>query len=67
MKRLVGLGLGVVTAIGGFIDFGGVTTSTQAGAQFKFGLLWTVVVGVIGFSVFAEIAGRVTISTGRTI
>lgn len=67
MKRLASLGLGVLAAVGGFVDFGGIVTSTQAGAQFRFALIWTLIIGVIGFSVFAEMSARVTISTSRTM
>src|SRR5437588_7719442 len=61
------LGLGVLAAVGGFVDFGGIVTSTQAGAQFRFALVWTLVVGVVGFSVFAEMSARVTISTSAAM
>ncbi len=67
LRRVSALALGILAGIGGFVDFGGVVTSTQAGAQYRYGLIWTIVVGLIGFAVFAEMAGRVTISTGRTM
>jgi manganese transport protein len=64
--RLTGLLLGVLAGVGGFVDMGGVVTSSQAGASFGFALLWTVVVGVVGFAVYAEMSGRVVIASGRT-
>ena len=48
LKRLGGLALGVLTAIGGFVDMGGIITAAQAGARHQFALLWTLVPGVIG-------------------
>ncbi len=65
-RRASGLALGVLAGIGGFVDFGGVITSTQSGARFHTALLWTLLPGIIGFAVFAEMSGRITISTGRT-
>ncbi len=66
-KRVAGLALGVLTAIGGFVDMGGIVTTTQAGAQYRFALLWTLVPGIIGLVVYADMAGRVVIASGRTL
>ncbi|SRR5579884_26145 len=66
-KRFSGLALGVLTAIGGFVDMGGIITAAQAGAQHQFSLLWTLVPGVIGLIVYADMAGRVVIACGRTL
>lgn len=65
MKRATGIALGIVAGIGGFVDMGGVITSSQAGALHRYALLWTVVPGIIGFAVYADMSGRITISTGR--
>jgi manganese transport protein len=65
-KRITGVLLGVLSGIGGFIDMGGIVTSSQAGATYRYALLWTVVPGIVGFAVYAEMAGRVVISSGRT-
>lgn len=67
LKHVSGLALGVVSAIGGFVDFGGVISGSAAGAQYQFALLWTLIPGVIGFAVYADMAGRVTIASGRTL
>ena len=66
-KRLTGLALGVLTAIGGFVDMGGIIACAQAGAEYRFGLLWTLIPGVIGLILFADMAGRVVIASGRTL
>jgi Mn2+/Fe2+ NRAMP family transporter len=63
--KVRGLALGVLTALGGFVDMGELVTCSQAGAQFKFSLLWTVAVGVLGIMVFTEMTGRVAIASGR--
>jgi manganese transport protein len=66
-KRAGGLFLGVLTAVGGFVDMGGIITAAQAGAQQRFALLWTVVPGLIGLTIYADMAGRVAIASGRTL
>jgi manganese transport protein len=67
MKRFSGLALGVLTAIGGFVDMGGIITAGQAGAEHRFALVWTLVPGIIGLVVYADMAGRVVIASGRTL
>lgn len=67
LRRWSSLSLGVLTAIGGFVDMNGIITAAQAGAQYRFALLWTLVPGVIGMIVFADMAGRVAIASGRTL
>jgi len=59
LRRAGGLALGVLTAIGGFVDMGGIITASQAGAHYRFALLWTLVPGVVGLIVYADMAGRV--------
>lgn len=54
LTRVGSLGLGVLAAVGGFVDFGGIVTSTQAGAQFRFALVWTLIIGVVGFSILCR-------------
>lgn len=65
-NKAKGAALGVLAGIGGFVDAGGVMTSSQAGASFRYALLWTLVPGVIGFAVYADMSGRIVIATGRT-
>src|SRR6266542_1757497 len=67
MGRLAGIALGIFSAIGGFVDMGAIVTTAQAGAQFRYALLWTVVPGVVGLVIYADMAGRVAISSGRTL
>ncbi len=67
LNRMKGLTLGVLTAVGGFVDMGGIITAAQAGAQHRFALLWTLIPGVIGLIVYADMAGRVVIASGRTL
>jgi manganese transport protein len=59
VRKLLQIALGIIAAIGGFVDIGDLVFNTQAGALFGYQLLWAVLVGVIGIMVFAEMSGRV--------
>ena len=60
MKKVFAVTLGILTAIGGFIDVGDFVASSQAGARFGMSLAWVLVLGVLGICVYSEMAGRVT-------
>jgi Mn2+/Fe2+ NRAMP family transporter len=64
-KKILGVTLGVLTAIGGFVDIGDLVTNAAVGARFGLGLAWVVVLGVLGICVFAEMSGRVAAVSGR--
>lgn len=63
--KVAALAVGVLAGIGGFLDAGGVITAVAAGARFHLALLWTVVFGIIGFSVFAEMSGRIAVASSQ--
>ena len=65
MKRFFAVALGILTAIGGFVDIGDLVTNSLVGARFGLSLAWVVVVGVLGICVFAEMSGRVAAVSGR--
>jgi Mn2+/Fe2+ NRAMP family transporter len=65
--RLSSLSLGIITAVGGFVDMGELVTCSQAGSQYHLALLWTVTVGVLGIMIFIDTAGRVAITSGRAL
>jgi manganese transport protein len=67
VTKVFQLALGIIAAIGGFVDIGELVFNAQAGAFFKYRLLWAVVVGVIGIVVFAEMTGRVAAVSGRPV
>jgi Mn2+/Fe2+ NRAMP family transporter len=67
MKRLFAVALGILTAIGGFVDIGDIVANTETSARFGMSLAWVVVVGVIGICLFAEMAGRVATVSGRAV
>jgi Mn2+/Fe2+ NRAMP family transporter len=51
--------LGVLTAVGGFVDVSELVFMSQAGSRFDYKLLWVIVLATIGIIVFAEMSGRV--------
>lgn len=65
MKGLFAVALGVLTAIGGFVDIGDLVTSSVVGSRFGLTLAWVVVIGVIGICLFAQMSGRVAAISGR--
>jgi len=65
VKKFLGVALGVLTAIGGFVDIGDLVTNAQVGARFGLSLVWATVLGVIGICVFAEMSGRVAAVSHR--
>lgn len=65
MKRLLGVALGVLTAIGGFVDIGDLVTNAVVGSRFGLSLVWVVGVGVVGICLFADMSGRVAAVSGR--
>ncbi|MDQ0373160.1 Nramp family divalent metal transporter [Cellulomonas humilata] len=65
MKKLLGVALGILTAIGGFLDIGDLVTNAVVGSRFGLSLAWVVVVGVIGICLFASMSGRVAAVSGR--
>jgi manganese transport protein len=67
LKKVLQIALGIVAAVGGFVDIGELVFNAQAGALFHYKLLWAVIVGVIGIMVFAEMTGRVAAVAGRPV
>jgi manganese transport protein len=64
-SRLLTVALGVLTAIGGFLDAGDLVTNAVVGSRFGLSLAWVVVVGVLGICVFAHMSGKVAAVSGR--
>ena len=65
MARIFAVALGILTAIGGFLDIGDLVTNAVVGSRFGLALAWVVVVGVIGICLYAQMAGRVAAVSGR--
>jgi Mn2+/Fe2+ NRAMP family transporter len=67
VKKAFAVTLGILTAIGGFVDIGDLVANSQAGARFGMSLAWVVVVSVLGICVYAEMSGRVAAVSGRAV
>jgi manganese transport protein len=65
VNKVLGLALGILTAIGGFLDIGDLVTNAVVRSRFGLSLGWAVVVGVIGICIFAQMSGRVAAVSGR--
>lgn len=67
MSKILGLALGILAAIGGFVDIGDLVFNVSAGATFGYQLMWVVVVGVVGIIVYSEMCGRVAAVSGKAV
>jgi len=59
--------LGILTAMGGFVEVGELTFMLNAGSKFDYRLLWVVALGTIGIMVYGEIAGRIAAVRGQPV
>lgn len=59
MTNVLELFLGILTAMGGFVEVGELTFAVNAGAKFGYSLLWIAALGTLGIIVYGEMAGRV--------
>jgi len=67
VKNVFAIALGILAAIGGFVDIGDIVFNTAAGATFGYELLWAVVIGVGGIITYAEMCGRVAAVSERAV
>ncbi len=51
--------LGIMTAVGGFVDISELVFAAQAGSNFGYALIWVFAFGTIGMMAFGEMCGRV--------
>jgi manganese transport protein len=67
VKKIFAIALGILAAIGGFVDIGDIVFNVEAGATFGYQLLWAVVIGVGGIITYAEMCGRVAAVSERAV
>ena len=67
MSKLFGLALGILSAIGGFVDIGDLVFNVSAGATFGYRLMWVIPIGVVGIIVYSEMCGRVAAVSGKAV
>ena len=67
MKKWGEIALGIATSVGGFLDVGSIATSAQAGAKFRFQLLWAVALGTLCLIFLTEMSGRLAAVSRHTV
>jgi len=67
VTKVFSIALGILAAIGGFVDIGDIVFNVAAGAEFGYQLLWAVVIGVGGIVTYAEMCGRVAAVSERAV
>ena len=65
--KIFQVALGILAAIGGFVDIGDLVFNVSAGATFGYQLLWVIVVGVVGIITYSEMCGRVAAVSGKAV
>jgi manganese transport protein len=59
MSGLIEITLGIMTAVGGFVDISELVFASQAGSRFGFALIWVFALSTVGIATFGEMSGRV--------
>jgi Mn2+/Fe2+ NRAMP family transporter len=67
VDALIKAALGIVTSVGGYLEVGSLSTALQAGAEFRFRLLWPIAIGTICISFLTEMAGRLAAVSKHTV
>jgi Mn2+/Fe2+ NRAMP family transporter len=67
MSKILQIALGIVTSVGGFLEAGSLATAVQAGAAFRFQLIWAIVLGTVCLIFLVEMAGRFAAISKHTI
>jgi Mn2+/Fe2+ NRAMP family transporter len=67
MKKFFAIALGILTAIGGFVDIGDLVANAETGSRFRMSLAWAVILGTVGIVLYAEMAGRVAALSKRPV
>ncbi len=61
------LTLGIMTAVGGFVDISELVFAAKAGSMFGYALIWVFAFSTIGMMVFGEMSGRVAAVAGQPV
>src|SRR5919199_6674244 len=65
MKKWLSITLGILTAIGGFVDVGAVATSGEAGAKYGLGLVWALLLATLAIMLLVSMSGRLAAVSGK--
>jgi Mn2+/Fe2+ NRAMP family transporter len=64
---LLKIALGIVTSIAGFLDAGSIATAAEAGASFRFSLVWAILLGTLIIIFLIEMTGRLAAVSHHTL
>src|SRR6478672_4431533 len=67
MNKFLEIFLGILTAMGGFVEVGELVFSVNAGVKFQYKLLWMVALGTVGIIVYGEMSGRIAAVTSQPV
>jgi Mn2+/Fe2+ NRAMP family transporter len=67
MRKWLNAGLGILTSVGGYLEVGSTVTALQAGAEFRFALLWSLVLGTLCIALLVEMSGRLAAVSKHTL
>jgi manganese transport protein len=67
MGGLIEITLGIMTAVGGFVDVSELVFAAQAGSRFIFSLIWVFAISTVAIAVFGEMSGRVAAITKQPV
>jgi Mn2+/Fe2+ NRAMP family transporter len=67
MAQFAEIFLGILTAMGGFVEIGELMFTLNGGTRFGYQLLWVNLLGTIGIMVYCEMAGRVAAVKRRAV
>ena len=60
MRKYLSVTLGILTAIGGYVDVGAIATAGEAGSKYGFGLIWAMLLGTVCIIFLIEMVGRMS-------
>jgi Mn2+/Fe2+ NRAMP family transporter len=67
MKNLTKIALGILTSVGGYLEVGSMGTALQAGAAYRYQLLWAIVAGTVCIAFLTEMTGRLAAVSHHTV
>jgi Mn2+/Fe2+ NRAMP family transporter len=67
MSKILQVALGILTSIGGFLDVGAIATAAEAGSEFRFQLIWVILLGTICVIFLVEMSGRLAAVSKHTL
>lgn len=67
MNKALEIFLGILAAMGGFVEIGELTFAVNAGSKFGFRIMWVVLLGTVGIISYGEMSGRIAAVTKKPV